>query len=214
MLASALLTEILPFFFLASALENEEYAVASKVVLAGGIYQLYQRLKPRKKGIAGRRVLITGVSGGIGKLVAVKLCQEGWRVWGVDMDQEGLNKLQSQTGPNFTPVRISLSDEKACENLVSSIGADGGSLHALVNIAGLLHNGPALAHTEQEMRQIFEVNAFAPMRLTRLCFPLMLRNASNAGGTVCIVTSSGDTCSWPFSGYCKTLFCLFFNKKN
>ena len=71
-------------------------------------------------------------------------------------------------------------------------------MDALVNVAGVVQHAPCLAVTEKQMRLVFEVNCFAPIRFARLFLPLMLR--SDRGGAVVNVSSVGGRMAWPWTG--------------
>lgn len=185
----------------ASVFRNEDYPILSKVCLGLAIGKLARKfLSPRRKpGIAGRRCVVTGVGSGIGFATAKKLAEEGWRVYGVDINAKGLESLRGCVGPNLSTHELDLTNENSCKELTALVARDGGALDALVCIAGVSQPGATMGFDEKAMRFVFEVNTFAPMRLTRLMYPLLLKN--QGGGTVCMVTSSGDTLEFLWSGY-------------
>lgn len=165
---------------------------ASTITLRSLIFRA--RCLPEK--VAGRRALVTGSASGVGKEVTLILASRGWRVWACDVNVKGLEVYDSF--PNVNAVVFDVTDPAACERLAEDIGKDGGSLDALVNVAGIIKPGPAIGSSDVDSKVVFEVNALAPIRLARLMIPLMLRKAT--GGVIVNLTSSGAFLGWPFSG--------------
>ena len=79
---------------------------------------------------AGRRVLVTGASGGAGPGVLSAFLEAGWRVVGV-------SRRDPPTGPDgVTWVRADLGGAEAAEQMVAEAVAELGGLDALVCLAG------------------------------------------------------------------------------
>ena len=146
----------------------------------------------------GRRVLCTGAGSGIGKQVATILASKGWVVFALDVNAAALESLRQECGPSIRPVVCSIADDKQVKAAASEVGKDGGSLHALVNVAGISQVGAAASQREEDMMLVMQINGLGAMRLTRECIPLLLR--SSDGGNVVNVTSTGGTVAWPWSG--------------
>ena len=143
-----------------------------------------------------RRAVVTGAASGVGKEVTKILSSQDWIIFACDIDSKGLTTANYP--PNVTTFSLDVRDVKSCEDLAELVGRDGGSLDALINVAGIVQAGPAIGFNEEQSRMIFEVNTFAPMRLTRLLVPIMLR--TKYGGYVVNVTSVNSKVAWPWSG--------------
>ncbi|NLH81235.1 MAG: SDR family oxidoreductase [Phyllobacteriaceae bacterium] len=79
----------------------------------------------------GRRVLVTGVSSGIGAAIAEGLLDAGWRVIGLS------RTAPSKVHANLTHVAVDLADAAALDRVLAEIGA----VDALVHAAGILRVG-------------------------------------------------------------------------
>ncbi|CAN5555307.1 SDR family oxidoreductase [soil metagenome] len=122
-----------------------------------------------------KTVLITGCSSGFGRLMTERFLQSGkWKVLATTRHAEQLSDIDSD---NLTiiPSNVAATSERQfivehvteqCEN----------GLDCLINNAGYGLSGPLETLSEDQIRQQFEVNFFAPLLLTRDLLP-SLRNA-------------------------------------
>ncbi len=126
-----------------------------------------------------KRVLITGVSRGIGLATAAAFRAAGWRTIGVD--------VQAIEDPDAVDEFISadLAHESAIEEVVSSIEAGGDTLAALVNNAAVQVCKPFGDTTLADWDRVMSVNLRAPFWLIHEALPLL----SRAGGAVVNVSS-------------------------
>ena len=106
-----------------------------------------------------RRAVVTGAASGVGKEVTKILSSQDWIIFACDIDSKGLTTANYP--PNVTTFSLDVRDVKSCEDLAELVGRDGGSLDALINVAGIVQAGPAIGFNEEQTRMIFEVNTFA-----------------------------------------------------
>jgi dehydrogenase/reductase SDR family protein 12 len=131
--------------------------------------------------LAGRRVVVTGATSGIGLAAAAALAARGADVVLVGRDAERLARAQAQV-PSSTTMRCDLAD-------LDDVAALGRALQqappdVLVHNAGLLVDQRVL--TRQRHEQCFAVHVLAPFLLGRL-----LRDRLAPGARVVWVTSGG-----------------------
>ncbi|MEO3783929.1 SDR family oxidoreductase [Actinocorallia sp. B10E7] len=127
--------------------------------------------------------VVTGAAGSIGAAVCLRLVERGFRVFAVDVDEEGLARLPEAV----TAVRCDLTD-LASYDLVASVVKEGaGRCDVLVNNAGIVVTTPFEEATAQELLREQQLNLQAPMLLTRALFPLL----QEARGQVVSVVSLG-----------------------
>src|SRR4051812_6647126 len=121
--------------------------------------------------LAGRRVLVTGGSRGIGAALGRAITERGGSVALVARAASDLDDVAESIGGTAYP--CDLSDLSAIPRLVDEVEADG-PVDVLVNNAGVSNVGWFLDRTVAELDQVVTVNLLAPMHLCRALLPLML----------------------------------------
>ncbi len=143
---------------------------------------------------AGRVVLITGCSTGIGRATAVYLANRGWRVFATARRLDDIAGLQTE---QLTPLVLDVTDEAARTRAVDEIVKQAGRLDSLVNNAGTNIGGPLERVSLDDAREQFEVNVWGALRLAQLAAPIM---RENGGGRIVNVSSVMARVPLPFSG--------------
>ncbi len=129
-----------------------------------------------------RTALVTGAGGGIGSAIAMRLASDGYTVIFHSHTKDCGKPAASVHG---IAVRADLSDASQVENMVSEILAQVGAVDILVNNAGISVSGLLTDIDPQTRRRLYDVNLLAPIELTRLLLPSMVRRKSG-----CIVNIS------------------------
>jgi short-subunit dehydrogenase len=127
-----------------------------------------------RRDLAGLRVIVTGASSGIGRALVLRLLAADSRVLAIARRHDRLTELAKQAGTD----RLICFPGDITEAHTRSAALDQcrsawGGLDALVNNAGIGALGPFAAADEQRLRQIMEVNFFAPAEFTRSALPLL-----------------------------------------
>ncbi len=119
--------------------------------------------------LAGKRVVITGACGVIGRWITQAFEQAACVLCLTDMQEDGLHALASQStlGQNGFVWAADLTDEASIEALVAQVGERWGAADVLVNNAGVYPSGFLLDITTREFDRIFDINLRAPFILTR-----------------------------------------------
>lgn len=141
--------------------------------------------------LAGAVVLVVGATGVLGTAIAAGLAATGATVVRAGRSAEGLS------GPDA--VYCDLREESAARAVVAASLAAHGRLDGLVIAAGVVAFGAADAVTDETLRDLFETNTLAPIRLIREAAPSLAASAS-AGRTPFIVTISGIVAESPAAG--------------
>lgn len=118
--------------------------------------------------LAGRRLLLTGASRGIGAALADAFAARGAELLLVARPSAQLDDVARRTGGTALP--CDLSDLAALPGLVERAG----SVDVLVNNAGVSGVGWFVDRTLEEIDQVLTVNLLAPVHLCRLVLPGML----------------------------------------
>jgi NAD(P)-dependent dehydrogenase (short-subunit alcohol dehydrogenase family) len=139
-------------------------------------------------------VFVTGASTGIGRATAVQLAGLGHPVFASARKSHDLKELSAID--NVTAVRLDVRDPEQVAEVYEMIRSSGSGLYGLVNNAGVGGIGPVATFTDEEVRDLFEVNVFGVFRMTRTFLPLLLE----ARGRVVLVGSQGGSVSMKYFG--------------
>ncbi len=122
-------------------------------------------------GSAGRAVLITGCSSGIGLCVAEGLRSRGYRVFATARKQADVQRL---IGDGFEALELDLGDsESIAAALEEILQRTGHRLYALFNNGGYGQPGAVEDLTTDVLRAQFNTNFFGGHELTRRVLPVM-----------------------------------------
>src|SRR5690242_14656197 len=142
--------------------------------------------------IAGRVALITGASQGIGAA-----CVEAFRRRGARLALTARSeaKLRQVGGDGALIVPGDLTNENDCRRIVEETAAKYGAVDILVNNAGVGLYSPAWNAPVSQAREMFDLNFFAPLRMTQLVAPHMRRQKR---GTIVNVGSIAGKITLPW----------------
>jgi short-subunit dehydrogenase len=153
--------------------------------------------------IDGKRVLLTGATGGLGRAIAEGLAARGAHLVLSSRKREELDQLALDLPGEQHAVAVSdLAEEGAAERLV----ADAGEVDILVANAALPGSGRLEDFSTAEIARAVRVNLEAPMIMARLLIPQMA--ARHEGHLVFISSLSGKAASPRASIYNATKFGL------
>ncbi len=162
-----------------------------------------------KRGFAGKRVLLTGASSGIGWYLASELVRAGAYVVVTSRRSDRLRQLRLAFGnprKRLIAVPGDVSDAAHRQKLVDTAVEQLGGIDIVINNAGIGAIGSFEDASPQRLRRIFEVDFFAAAELTRLALPHLRRGNEPA---VCVVSSIlGHRAVPGKSEYCAAKFAL------
>ena len=145
--------------------------------------------------LAGKLVLVTGASRGIGYQAALEAGRRGAHVIAVARTVGGLEELDDEiqkAGSSATLVPVDLRDGDAIDRLGHAIFERWGHLDGLVANAAMLGELRPVAHVEpKEFDKLMALNVTANYRLIR-SLDLLLRQ-SEAGRAVFVSSSSAHS---------------------
>jgi short-subunit dehydrogenase len=130
--------------------------------------------------LRGSRLLITGASGGIGRCLAEQAASAGARLALVARSADKLGELAgelSDRGTEVLALPADVTSESDRRRVLEAVADRFGGLDVLVNNAGVGSWGHFTDGSEEILRQVMEVNFFAPAELIRLAIPLLGRGA-------------------------------------
>lgn len=161
--------------------------------------------------------LITGAARGMGRAITETALQNGNSVVAITRKDNDLD-LSEQYGNRFLHLKLDISDtnQKAFEDVVKKAVECFGRIDVLVNNAGHGRITNFEETSEDNIREIFELNVFGLMRMTRAVLPIMRKQKN---GHIFNIASAAGYCAGPVayhtSKYAVTGFstCLAFEVK-
>jgi len=152
--------------------------------------------------LGGKRVLLTGASGGIGFAVARALHARGATVVATARRAEVLEQLRDELGERAEVLPADLADRGD----VTALPERAGAIDVLVANAAVPASGPLLGFESDELDRALDVNLRAPIQLSRALAPAMVERGS--GHLVFVSSLSGKVASPGSSLYSATKFGL------
>lgn len=160
--------------------------------------------------LRGRRVLITGASGGIGKAIAEAAGRRGARVVVSARSADKLETLAAELksrGVEALAAPADVTREADRQRLLDTIVDRFGGLDVLINNAGIASFGHFATSSEEVLRTIMEVNFFAPVELMRLAVPLLLKGEQPAIVNLSSMCGRRGLPAWPEYSASKFALC-------
>jgi len=146
-----------------------------------------------------KKIWITGASSGIGKALALKFANNGWKVAASARRENLLNDLK-KSNPNIFPFPLDVKDEKLTQNVFKNIVEKFKSLDICVFCTGIHDPESEKKISSEKIREIMETNFFGTLN------SVMAVNAyfkEKKNGHISIVSSVAGYRGLPAAaGYC------------
>lgn len=150
---------------------------------------------------AGRVVMVSGASRGIGRAIVEQLLRAGFRVSAGVRNPRGLRESEWLHVQRYDAESLE-SAERWVEAAVTRFGA----LHGLVNAAGINPVYAVPDPDETALDQLWAINVKGPLRLCRLALPHL--RACGAGRIINIASLSGKRVANRNAGYAISKFAV------
>ena len=131
---------------------------------------------------AGKVALLTGAASGIGRATAIRLAQEGAKVYGHDVNGDGLAgtvRVVEEAGGTMRTRTGDVSSREECRAAVEDCVASFGRLDVLGNIAGIARGEHFVDVTEADYRRMWGVNVDGYVFMAQAAIPHLLETAGN-----------------------------------
>ena len=137
--------------------------------------------------LAGKTILVTGASSGIGKETAISCSKMGAKVIITARNEERLNEtFKALEGEDHIKIIADLTRTEDLEHLIKEIDV----IDGLVLCAGRSRSLPVLFSTREKFDEIYDVNFFSPVETLRL---LVKKKKVSSNASVVIMVSIGGT---------------------
>jgi len=170
---------------------------------------LISRATRRTCSFAGKVVLITGGSRGLGLVLARQLCAEGARVALLARDPDELARAREelvQRGGEVLTISCDLLEPEQIDTAVQEIVDRFGGLDVVINNAGIIEVGPLEHMRRKDFERAMNLHFWAPFNLIMQALPHLRRRG---GGRIVNIASIGGKMAVPhLAPYCASKFAL------
>lgn len=144
-------------------------------------------------------VVITGSSRGIGNAIARKFVEEKAKVVVCGSKLESATKAVEEIKRDLNvsdeyllPMGLNIKDSGDIKRVVSEVIAKWGRIDTLINNAGITSNVSLLDSTDEEFREMFDINFFGVVTLTREVVKYMKETGGSIINTSSMVGTYGS----------------------
>lgn len=142
------------------------------------------------EGFEDRTCIVTGATRGIGRAITAALLARGARVVGFGRNEaDGRALEQDLPGAKF--VRVDVSDSDAVERAVRTVAESAGGIDYLVCNAGIARDRLLLRMSNEDWKEVLDVNLTGTFNSIRSSLRYLLR--SRSGAIVAISSVVGET---------------------
>jgi 3-oxoacyl-[acyl-carrier protein] reductase len=149
---------------------------------------------PADSGLAGKAVIVTGGSRGIGRATVERFAGDGADVTFFFRDNaaaaEAVVAAGRSAGQRIAAERVDVRDAAACAAAVERIAERCGRIDVLVNNAGVIRDNLLALLEDEDVRTVLETNVGGVFNVTRAVVPHMI--AKRAGKIINLSSVAGD----------------------
>ena len=123
----------------------------------------------------GKKILVTGATGGIGGAIVKKFLSLNASVLGTGTNLEKLNSLRNEF-PSLLTEQFNISQHEKIDEFVDKVFSSLGGLDILVNNAGITQDNLSLRMKSEEWQKVIDVNLTSTFYLCKSAIKKMLKN--------------------------------------
>jgi len=150
--------------------------------------------------VQGKNFIVTGAASGLGAATAQSLVQAGARVMLVDLNAEAVSAKASELGDNARFTVADICDEQAAQAAVAAAVAAFGSLHGLINCAGIVGAEKILGkqgpHGLASFAKVINVNLLGSFNMLRLAAAAIADTAADADGERGVIINTASVAAY------------------
>lgn len=144
------------------------------------------------------RAFVTGAATGLGRAVALQLCQRGCAVALLDLNATALDEATMalrDAGGAVLPIVADLTVKGRVEEAIDSVVGEWGGLDIVVNNAGVSLSKPLLETTEQDWDFQHDIMAKGSFLVSKATAPVLIEQGM--GGDVIYISSKNSVFAGP-----------------
>ncbi len=154
-----------------------------------------------------KRIVLTGVSRGLGRALVDRFIDEGHTVFGAARSAEAIHLLRSQYGAPHGFVVLDVTDDAQVGRWANDVLAAAGPPDLLLNNAGMINaNAPLWQVPANEFSQVIDTNIKGVANVIRHFVPAMVEHGS--GVIVNFSSGWGRTVAPNVAPYCATKWAM------
>lgn len=134
------------------------------------------------KRFEGKNIIVTGAASGIGRATALRLGNEGGKVWCVDLNQTGAEQTADEIrafGGSADASALDVTRAEACQQFIDTVVASWEGIDVLCNIAGISGMVRFEDETAENFQKMLAVNLLGPFNLSRAAIQHLLKRKGN-----------------------------------
>lgn len=124
--------------------------------------------------LVNKVAIITGAANGIGYAAAERFIEEGAHVIVADFDETAGIEAAKRLGSQATFIKVNVADRNSVKNLVATVIEKVGQIDILVNNAGITRDAMLTKMTEEQFKQVLNVNLSGVFNCTQEVIPHMI----------------------------------------
>ena len=125
--------------------------------------------------LKGKKVLLTGASGGLGKAIAIELAKNGADVCLTGRNQIELEDLKKTIGGKTEIVLSDLSNSVGITDLANTAQEKMGQIDILINNAGITRDNLFMRMSDDDWNDVMNINLNSIFKLTKLLIKGMIK---------------------------------------
>ena len=140
--------------------------------------------------LTGKRILVTGATGGMGRVTSVQLSRLGARVVLCDMNEEALREVYDQLeGDGHAYYCFNLNDVDGIEALIKQMVEEGGAFNGYAHCAGIAPMRPLKMTHKEDIINVMNANLFSFIEIVRC---ITKKGAFIDGGSIVAISSTAS----------------------
>ncbi len=140
--------------------------------------------------LTGKRILVTGATGGMGRETSILLSKLGARLVLCDINEEALQKTFEQLeGEGHAKYVLNLNDLDTIEGLIKSMVDEGGSFNGFAHCAGIAPLRPLKMTKTKDIIEVMNANLFSFIEIVRC---ITLKNRFVDEGSIVAISSTAS----------------------